>query len=478
MMGILAGHHLTISPPYTQPIEWIPDPMPTPLSIALISIARPTFDLPLAQSVADTVAARLAEAGHRVAGTGRALLMDETGAEKAIISLAGGGYDLLLMLQASFADASMAVQIAEANRAVGAPLLLWAVPEERDGGRLRLNSLCGINLAGHALRQRSIAYDYQLCAAQAPHALNKVEQLARAGRARRVLAQAHIGLVGEHPTGFDTCAYDAGELADRFGVQVVPLSLDETLQAAAAVGDAPRQAFLERVGGHISNLAAMEPEATKGTAGVYAALRAQVAAEKLDGVAVRCWPEFFTELGCAACGAMSMLTEDGAPCSCEADVNGTLTLVLLQAIAGEPPFITDLVNVDRESDTAVLWHCGLAPLSMADRGQPVQATVHSNRTLPLLFEFTLKPGRVTVARLHRIPDRGYRLVIGGGEMVRAPRSFGGTSGVIRFDRPALEVFDTVMRAGLEHHFCIVYGDHRESLRAWAGLVGIPVLELT
>jgi len=452
--------------------------MPSLLSIALISIARPTFDVPLAQSVADTVAARLAEAGHRVVGTGAELLMDGAGAVRAVDSLAAGGYDLLVLLQASFADASMAVQIAQANRVNGAPLLLWAVPEARDGGRLRLNSLCGINLAGHALQHRALAYDYQLCPADAPHALEKVEQLARAGRARRTLAQARIGLVGEHPAGFDTCAYDADELGELFGSTVIPLSLTEMLQSAAAVADAPRQAFLERVGGHLSNLDEMEPNATRGTAGVYAALRERVDTQKLDGVAVRCWPEFFTELGCAACGAMSLLTEDGSPCSCEADVNGTLTLVLLQAIAGEQPFITDLVNVDEASDTAVLWHCGLAPFGMADTQQPVQATVHSNRKLPLLFEFTLKPGRVTVARLHRIPDRGYRLVVGGGEMVRAPRSFGGTSGVIRFDKPALEVFDTVMREGLEHHFCIVYGDFRASLRAFAGLVGMDVLELT
>jgi L-fucose isomerase-like protein len=452
--------------------------MTTPLSIALISIARPTFDVPLAQSVAETVAARLAAAGHRVTGTGAELLMDATGAARAVESLAAGGYDLLILLQASFADASMAVQIAQANRANRAPILLWAVPEARDGGRLRLNSLCGINLAGHALQQRAIGYDYQLCPADAPTALEKVEQLARAGRARRVLAQARIGLVGEHPAGFDTCAYDAEELGQLFGATVVPLSLAETLQAAAAVEDAPRQAFLERVGGHLSNLDEMEPTATRGTAGVYAALRERVDAQKLDGVAVRCWPEFFTELGCAACGAMSLLTEDGSPCSCEADVNGTLTLVLLQAIAGEQPFITDLVNLDEASDSAVLWHCGLAPFSMADTQQPVQATLHSNRKLPLLFEFTLKPGRVTVARLHRIADRGYRLVVGSGEMLRAPRSFGGTSGVIRFDRPALEVFDTVMREGLEHHFCIVYGDYRAALQAWAGLAGIEVLELT
>jgi L-fucose isomerase-like protein len=119
---------------------------------------------------------------------------------------------------------------------------------------------------------------------------------------------------------------------------------------------------------------------------------------------------------------------------------------------------------------------------MADDEEGVLATVHSNRKLPLLFEFALKPGRVTLARLHRRALEGgvdgYALVVGGGEMVRAPRSYGGTSGVIRFDRPAREVLDVVMRHGLEHHLCLVYGDVRSELRALAAQVGLPVIELT
>ncbi|MCB0062730.1 MAG: hypothetical protein KDE19_11465, partial [Caldilineaceae bacterium] len=121
------------------------------MRIALLSIARPTFDVPLAQSVADAVVAQIEAAGCTIVGTGRELLMDGEGADRGVNMLLSSEFDLLLLLQASFADSSMAVQIAEAVRERGVPLLLWAVPDERDGGRLRLNSFCGINLAGHAL---------------------------------------------------------------------------------------------------------------------------------------------------------------------------------------------------------------------------------------------------------------------------------------------------------------------------------------
>lgn len=450
-------------------------------TVALVAIARPTFDVPLAQAVADAAAARITAAGLRLVGPGRALVMDAAGLEAALEQLRGGDFDLLVLLQASFADSTFAVQLAGLAYERRAPILLWAVPDARDGGRLRLNSLCGINLAGHSLTLRGIGYDYVLAPAEDHAALHKIGVLARAGQALRRLHGRTIGVIGQHPAGFDTCAYDQRDLARLFGVAVTALDLHPVLDAARQAPDAERDAFLERAGAAAPNLGELDAAATRGTAGVYAALAQEVRERELAGVAVRCWPEFFTELGCAACGAMSFLNQDGCPASCEADVNGTLTSLLLQLLSGGPAFITDLVSMEAESDTGVFWHCGLAPFDMADPETPIAATVHSNRKLPLLFEFPLKPGRVTLARLHRTRTAGedsYALVIGGGEMVRAPRPFGGTCGVVRFDQPAATVFDRIMRWGLEHHFSIAYGDVQAELAAVARLAGIPVLELT
>lgn len=453
------------------------------LRVALISIARPTFDVPLAQEVADTVVARLEAAGVVVGGAGARLIMDATGAADAVAALEAEPFDLLLLLQASFADSTMAVELARVAHTRRLPILLWAVPEARDGGRLRLNSLCGINLAGHAFSLNKLRYDFLLEEPESDTALSEILAWARAGRARRVLDGSTIGLVGQHPEGFETCAYDEADLRRLLGVSVEAIALADVLETAAAASDTARRPFLDKAAALAPNLDELDAQAVRGTAGVHAALRAAADQHALSGMAVRCWPEFFTELGCAACGAMSVLSEEGCPASCEADVNGTVTLALLRALTGEPPFIADLVSIDAASDTGVLWHCGLAPASMADVSQgPIRATVHSNRKLPLLFEFALKPGRVTLARLHRTSLAGgvdgYSLVVGGGMMVEAPRAFSGTSGVIHFDSPAHAVFARMLHNGLEHHLCLTYGDCRAELRGFANLIGLPLLELT
>ena len=60
-------------------------------------------------------------------------------------------------------------------------------------------------------------------------------------------------------------------------------------------------------------------------------------------------------------------------------------------------------------------------------------------------------------------------------MIAAPKSFSGTSGVMRFDRPVGEVMAAILDMSLEHHVAIVYGDVRGPLRALGEARGLPVV---
>jgi L-fucose isomerase-like protein len=399
------------------------------------------------------------------------MVMDATAARAAAAGFKDYPPDILLLFQATFADSTISMALAEA---VDAPLLLWALPESPSGGRLRLNSLCGINLGAFALKKAGRRFRYAYASPGDAAVLVQVESLARAGRALRTLRETRVGVIGQHPDGFDPCHYDAGRLSRLLGVEVVPFELPAFFERIRSQPVEHVEAELASLSQTLPNLAELDQKAVRGTLSTLEALRGLAQAEGLGGVAMRCWPEFFTDLGCAACGAMSMMSDSGVPCSCEADVNGTITQMILQGVSGEPAFGTDLVSANLEEDTVVVWHCGLAPLSMADPAVRPRGTVHSNRKLPLLMEFPLRPGRVTIARLSEASG-GYRLVVGRGEMLQAPMSFTGTSGVLRFDRPAAEVLDVILTQGLEHHLSLTYGDHVPALLAVGEMLELPVV---
>ncbi|MBZ0279226.1 MAG: L-fucose/L-arabinose isomerase family protein [Anaerolineae bacterium] len=443
------------------------------IHIGLVAIARTTFDMALAQEVTAQARTQLTAAGLTLVGSD-ALVTSTEEAETAIDALANDPPDLLILLQATFADSTITLKLASE---INAPLLLWAVPEEHTGGRLRLNSLCGVNLAAHGLRRLGHPYEYVYGAPDDPAVIEKILTVAKAGRVRSLLRRARIGRVGEHPAGFDTCKVDVEKVARQLGIEVVQMDLQNDIFARARTANSDAvEMTLDALGQRVGGLDQLDSKATQGTISAYLTLREWAKAEKLNGYAVRCWPEFFTEMGCAACGAMSMLSDEQTPCSCEADVNGTITQLMLQGLSGEPAFGADIVSVDNERDGLVLWHCGLAPLSMVDPQAQPAGTIHSNRKLPLLMEFPLKPGHVTLARLSEATGE-YRLIIGKGEMLRAPRSFSGTTGIVRFDRPAETVLDTILTEGLEHHISLTYGDHVAALTALGKMLQLPMLFL-
>ena len=441
------------------------------MRVGILPLGRPTFDVPYAEEKLAGMLAALDASGHEVVGP-RALLMGPD--EAALAAVAGAGADVLLILQVTFTDAAFATRAATG---FDGRVAVWAVPEPRVGGRLRLNAFCGLNLLSHALglngRRFAWAYgdDVDLDALLTGPEVEPKRGVPSGAVPVAIRRDLRIARIGERPGGFDTCAYDRDALRALTGAEVTELELDDLFNLAKGLDDtsvAPYHAVAEK----LENLSAMDPGEVDRSLRLGAALTRLRAEHRFDAMAVRCWPETFTEYGGAVCGPASMLAEARMPCACEADVYGAVTQAILQNVADAPVFLADVVDFDDE--TGVVWHCGQAPASMA--ATPPAATVHTNRRQALLLEFPLRAGRVTLFRLsqaHGAPQ----VVIATGEALDAPMAFTGTSGVIRFDRGAAAVRDDVMASGLEHHMALAYGDHAEALHGVASGLGIPVLEL-
>jgi L-fucose isomerase-like protein len=459
--------------------------------LGILPLARPNFDVAYAEETAEKAFATLDASGHQIVGA-RDLLFDADTTEEALKHLKGMALDLVLLLQVTFTDASMTAKIA-AN--LHAPIAIWAFPEPRTGGRLRLNSFCGLNLAGHALGLAHRDFGFLYSAPDAPGTDVALEEILQGGRRGNNVQPvspavatgdgasivdrirgARIGRLGEHPVGFDTCDYNEDRLRALADITVEPVELTRVFNMARAAPQDALDAAREIARSDVTGLEDVNAEELDHSLRLKSALDRLREEGRYSAFAVRCWPETFTEYGGAVCGPVAMMGERRVPCACEADVYGALTSLILQEAAGEPAFLVDVVDIDTQDGTSVVWHCGQAPISMHDPEIRPHATIHSNRRMPLLYEFPLKPGRVTLARVSQA--RGdQKLVIAGAEMVRAPLPFSGTAGTLRTDAPAREMLDTIIGSALEHHMALVYGDVRGSLRAVAANLGLPVLAI-
>ncbi len=440
-------------------------------TVAVLAVGRPTFDLVEATDRVDR-ASRLLRSRYRVVGD--ATLHVEAGHWEI------GEVDAIVLLQATFTDATLPGSFLD--EVADVPVVLWAFPEPRTGGRLVLNSLCGINLTAAALvsdgwdvRYLYADPDDADCGARLDEAMGgpiprrpasspRPDQ--RAAGIAGILAAASVGLIGDRPDGFEPCGYTDAELRS-LGAHVDRIELEELFRRARQV-----EARRLDVDGVPPTL---DPSGVEATARLHEAMADLAAERRWDAVATRCWPECFTEFGGAACAAMGRLSDEGIPGVCEADVFGALTSIALRACSGNPVLVADLVDAPADG-TLGFWHCGIAPPSMAHPDDPMGYTVHPNRRLPLLHEFRLRPGRVTIARFSR-SGGSLRLVIGAGEILDRPRPFAGTCAVIQPDTPSRQVLDTVIAEGLDHHYGITHGDVAPVMAGLAELLGLEVVAL-
>jgi L-fucose isomerase-like protein len=468
--------------------------------ILVVPIGRPTFDLELGAQQVAGASAVLAGLG---AGSTREqpILTDVDELDLSLdAALANSAVhpDVVVVLQATFSDSTLVGRVADR---LGLPIVVWSFPEVRTGERLRLNSLCGANLAAYLLRRRAHRVEFvhvdpsteaaadlvtsaiERVVADVPteagHGLLLSGAMAGSEAGRAIAARLNsrrIGVVGDPPNGFEPCAGDVDEMWEVTGIEVDRVPLPTLFDEADAAPASVRAATIERV------RASMDLDSETASAGLdesvalHSGLSALADRHGWSALATRCWPECMTEYGGAVCTPMAMLTEDGVPGVCEADLYGAATALILREIAGSDPFVADLVDSDERDGTSVVWHCGVAPVTLADPDVRPVAITHPNRHRALANQFALKPGRVTVARLSQAGG-ALSMVIGAGEILQRPRPFQGTCAVLRWDQPVSAVMGTVFGCGLEHHVGIVYGDHGAELESLAAAWDLPVIRL-
>jgi len=463
-------------------------------TVALVALARPTFDLAYAQANFDNARKLLVELGAQVVGPEQLLMTAE---DVAAVSLPAA--DLHILFMASFSDASPAVELLGK---VAGPILAWSMREPGEvGDRLKLNSMCGVNLAAHALMNvgQSVRHIHgnadepavrealtkalvgQLPAATAPSEIRG--ELAPADDVQKAfdwLNGKKIGAIGEAPIGFTPCVFDGPQLKSLFGLDVRQITIDNAFQRISSVTESETElAYASAVQAQPS-LAGVNVEQAKKVSSVEVALDDWRDEESLDAIAIRCWPEFPTDLGACVCSSLGRLSDRGTVTTCERDVLGAVTMLICESLGSNENYLVDIVDLDAEKGLVRLWHCGSAATKLA--ADPTHATqyIHCNRQLGVAGNFPLKTGPVTLFRIDRDVDpsnsTGLRMVVSRGESIPAPNHFQGNTATVVTQPDAATLVNGIVTGGYPHHLVISWIDVRPGLRRMANMLGIPLVE--
>ena len=148
--------------------------------------------------------------------------------------------------------------------------------------------------------------------------------------------------------------------------------------------------------------------------------------ENLTAAATQCWGPMSETIGISPCFAISELNSLGFPVACETDIHGAVSAVLAQAAARNttPVFLADVTARHPSNENAELfWHCGVFPKELARKDKPLALNMHYNRKSPIVANWELKRGEVSLVRFDGVRGE-YSLLLGKGKTTEGPVNHG------------------------------------------------------
>ena len=362
------------------------------------------------------------------------------------------------------------------------PVLLWAVRDdapEPEGYRFR-DAQCGIFASSKVLSRFGIPFTYLTnCFTEDEKFGKGIRDFLAAAGVAKTFDSPRIGQISVRPAAFWSVKCNEAELLERFGVEVVPITLVEMQKRYQDILQKKDLTFREEMEWILSKAQAecVGQQAMESICAMKLAILGWAQEENLMAAATQCWAPFTQISGIAPCYLMGDCTDDGFPIACENDIHGALTAIMAMGANGasEPPFFADLTGRHPEDDNAeLLWHCGVFPPGLANE-KGVTIGCHQGKGFKGAGQFELKQGDITLLRFDSL--RGdYKLLFGEGSTTQGPYSKGTYVWAKFHDWPEWE--RKFVCGPYIHHCTGVYGSFahifREAVKYLKGVEADPV----
>ncbi len=432
--------------------------------IGLVCLVRKTFDYETAFKLYQERTKKVMEDDSVIWVYYPEMVIEPEDAKKAGNYFVDNHVDALIVVSATFHLGGLALIL---NDIVKRPFLLQGYNElPYDGGKIRLNAVCGVNLNASNLYKGGVD-DYVV------YVGDEIDKdWVKAIKMKVALENSNVGLIGFHAQGFYNVGVDELHLYKELGVLISHYELSDFFGGEALKEDIDREEEDLRKTFDCSKL---NDDQIRKVSRLIVTSERFMKEKNLDVVAIRCWPEFAKNYGVSPCAMMSVLQSRGILLACEGDIEAALSMVAVRAAGEETPFMADLSQVNYQENYALLWHDGVAPCNLWDR--------RCNRSLETYFaggkgvtaDFVLKEGKMSILRIDTARGKT-RLYYEEGEAFPMSKDLSGTYAKVVFDRPINEVVDTVVYTGVAHHVIMGYVQYKKAVQYLSRIMGWEVLD--
>jgi len=250
---------------------------------------------------------------------------------------------------------------------------IWAVPDIESEGDVKLHSLVSTShylaMIKKVLADKKITTKWFYNYADTEEFKNKFLVTVRSLVAMKKMNHTKIGLVGGISPGFDNMKVDQSLIKENIGLSVEESTIKELVEIAKGFDQKTIDNEVLKIKSVASGISVSNDDSFNKVARVYFALKKMKEDNNWDSLAVQCWSQMQELYGIAPCLAYGWMgSEDGIAVSCEGDVQGSMSMLLLNYISSSEKSSTllDLATFDKEADAVQMWHCGVSPRHFAN----------------------------------------------------------------------------------------------------------------
>ena len=175
----------------------------------------------------------------------------------------------------------------------------------------------------------------------------------------------------------------------------------------------------------------------------------------------------------------TLLTSSGIPLAGEADLKTAAAMLIMKNIGGGGSF-AEIHPFDTADDVVLVGHDGPHNIAIAE-GKPRLRKLkkyHGKSGCGIGVEFSLKAGPVTMLSINVDRNGKFRMIAAEGTSIAGeiPQT-GNTNTRVSFGCPIGEFLARWCEAGPTHHLALGVGHHMETLRKFARISGIELIEV-
>lgn len=373
--------------------------------------------------------------------------------------------DAVIIFNGTFSTGEIAAEII---RNIDLPFLIWGVEEYSIDKHSVSGSMIGLLPQGTIFSNFGKRFSFIYGNISNSATKEKIKIFINAVRAISYLKESSIGVIGMRPDGFEISDFDELSIKNIFGTTITKISMSNFKEVVKNISEKEidKDMIIQQ---EIFDIEKKELEESRGLSRVYLALREVIKNNNIQSYAPDCWPEFRDIEKMPLCPANGRLNSEGIMASCECDVNGALSLMLLYSLTKSTPWLADFVNYIEKEDALLFFHGGNCPYNICDKKPKIQ------RVFGGLSEVSVaKPGMASVLRLHSVRGE-YKIHIGVGEVVRSKLYVKGSNMMIRMKNGNMNFVESLLFNGIPHHNAIVYSDITNEVKEFANLLSIPVI---